>query len=287
MTYSYTGEGINPLDEIGQQSTDWVGSTEIGNFEASGWASTSEIANFLRETIPPTHLENCRNIQYEPELSPEYPNARGAFDCQSREISIWDSSEHLQGMEDRVEPLTYQVAYNAYENINANRPDLADQWSELHDQSLIQYSRDGSGLVSSRASTDAGVDFAESYNSYLHDPEKLKFYSPEKYDFMKYEVFSARETTQHTLGHLAYDHVQQKLSFGRRFLSPLDAMPSIEMPKKLISIIERVPEFVKNPEFIKAFEQLFGHEPTAQNMMKMLGKPETQEIIAKLSKSFF
>jgi hypothetical protein len=285
MMCSYTGEGINPLDDTSQKSTDWVGSTEIGNFEASGWASTSEVANFLRETIPPTHLENCRNIQYEPGPSPEYPNARGVFDCRSREISIWERFEHLQGMEDRVEPLTYQVAYNAYENINANRPDLADQWSELHDQSLIQYSRDGSGFVSSHASTDAGADFAESYTSYLHDPEKLKFYSPEKYDFMKYEVFSARETTQHTLGHLAYDHAQQKLSFGRGIHIPIEAVR--ELPNNLISIIERVPEFVKNPDFIKAFEQLFGHEPTARNIQEMLGNPETQVKLAKLSKSFF
>ncbi|MEH1773418.1 hypothetical protein [Nostoc sp.] len=193
MTNFYTGEGINPGNDTNQKLTDWVGSTEIGNFEVSGWASTGEVASFLREIVPPTHLENCRNIQYEPKPSLEYPNTVGTFDCQNREINVGESFEQLQNMEDKIEPLTHQVAYNTYENIKTNRPDVAEQWSELHDQSLKQNSQDGSGFVSSRASADACEDFAETYTTYLHDPEKLKFYSPEKYEFMRQEVFSARE----------------------------------------------------------------------------------------------
>ncbi len=44
MTYSYTGEGINPLIEIpketGLNSVELINYTEVGNFEASGLVST-------------------------------------------------------------------------------------------------------------------------------------------------------------------------------------------------------------------------------------------------------
>jgi hypothetical protein len=214
MTYSYSGEGINSWDDTSQKSTDWVGSTEIGNFEASGWASTEEVTSFLRETLPPTHLENCRNIRYEPKLSAEHPNTVGVFDCKSREIIIGKGFEHLQGMEDKIESLTHQAAYNAYENIKINRPDVAKQWSDLHDQSLERNNRDGLGFVSSRANTNDWEDFAETYTTYVHDPEKLKFYSPEKYEFMRQEVFSAREYRPPVLSNIT--HSPTKLNFGSR-----------------------------------------------------------------------
>jgi len=215
MAYSYSGEGINPWDDTGQKSTGWVGSTEIGNFEASGWTSTGEVAIFLRETLPPTHLENCRNIQYESKPNAESPNTVGTFDCKSREIIIGKSIEHLPNMEDRVEPLTHQIAYNAYENIKIDRPDLAEQWSDLHEQSLKRNNQDGSGFVSSRASTNACEDFAETYTTYVHDPERLKFYSPEKYEFMRQEeVFSAREYPPPVLSNIT--HSPTKLNFGSR-----------------------------------------------------------------------
>lgn len=264
MTNFYTGEGINPGNDANHKLTDWVGSTEIGNFEVSGWASTGEVASFLRETVPPTHLENCRNIQYESKLSVEYPNTVGTFNCQNREINVGESFEHLQGMEDKIEPLTHQLAYNAYENIRTDRPDIAEQWSELHDKSLKQNSQDGSGFVSSRASTDACEDFAETYTTYLHDPEKLKFYSPEKYEFMRQEVFSAREYPSPVLSNITHSP-QEKLNFGSRtsvikeaenrlpiaFAQPrvnenyqIDAMAVVEnrLPKPVGSMLPPMPE---------------------------------------------
>jgi len=281
MTYSNTGEGINPWDDTGQKPTDWVGSTEIGKFEASGWASTGEVANFLRETIPPTHLESCRNIQYESKPSMEYPNARGTFDCQSREINIWERFERLQGMEDNVEPLTHQVAYNAYENIKDNRPEIAEQWSELHDQSLKQYSQDGSGFVSNRASTDADTDFAETYTSYLHDPEKLKFSSPEKYEFMKQEVFSAREYPHPILSNFTYNPVKREISFGGRECF-------MKMAETVLPVAR---ETLQNPEFIGAFKEAFKQvaptlEPTLEQVPKILNNPETGNILKNLLKQF-
>ncbi len=280
MTYSYTGEGINPWDE---RATDWVRSTEIGNFESSGWASTGEVAGYLRETIPPTHLEGCSHIQYESNPSELYPNARGIFDSQSREINVWTPSEQLQGMEDTVEPLTHQVGYNAYENIRANRPDSAEQWSELHNRSLTQYTQDGSGFVSDRASTDEREDFAETYTTYIHDPEKLQSYSPEKYEFMKQEIFSGREYPRPTLGNITYDHVRQKISFGRRIPSLLSAVR--ELPVVLERVTEMLPELLKNPKFVNT---LIGNglEATENNVLKMLDNPETRGILAKLSKPF-
>jgi hypothetical protein len=213
MTNFYTNEGINPENDTYQKPSDWVGSTEISNFGTSGWTSTGEVTTFLRETLPPTHLENCRNIHYEPNPNAEYPNSVGTFDCKSREIVIRENVGHLPGKENKFESLTHQVAYNAYENTRLNRPDLIEQWSDLHNKSLERSNRDGLGFVSSHANTSAREDFAETFTTYVHDGEKLKFYNPEKYEFMKQELFSAREYPTASLSNITHNP-HAKISYG-------------------------------------------------------------------------
>ncbi|MGF1567287.1 MAG: hypothetical protein ACFCVD_04330 [Nodosilinea sp.] len=285
MTNFYSGEGINTGNDANQKLTDWVSSTEIGNFEASGWTSTGEVASFLREILPPTHLENCRNIQYESKPNAEYSNAVGTFDCKSREIIIGESIERLPDMEDRIEPLTLQIAYNSYENVRVNRPDLLEQWSELHDQSLERNNQDGLGFVSSRANKDVCEDFAETYTTYLHDPERLKFYSPEKYEFMRQEVFSAREYPAPVLSNITHSP-NTRLNFGSRTSvtkeaenrlpvafarahvsenAKIDAVAVVEnrlpkpigailppMPKGTIQRTEQMPNSIRNPDTRKS-----------------------------------
>ncbi len=274
------GEEINSwLEEIRQSSTDWVGSTEISNFESSGWASTEGVAGYLHETIPPTHLEGCSHIQYQPNPSELYPNARGTFDSQSREINVWTPSQQLQGMENTVEPLTHQVGYNAYENIRTYRPDIAERWSEVHDQSSRQYEQDSSGFVSNRAITDKCEDFAETYTNYIHDPVKLKSHSQEKYEFMKQEIFSGREYSPSTLGKLTYNYASNQISFGSGIYEFAD-----KLGEKMPLLFEQVGKILQNPKGVEAIQDLFGLvNPTIEQVCKISAeKPENFQALKKL-----
>ena len=281
MTEFSPREEINSwLEEIGQTSTDWVGATEISNFESSGWASTEGVAGYLHETIPPTHLEGCSQIQYESNPSELYPNARGTFDSQSREINVWTPSEQLQGMEDTVEPLTHQVGYNAYENIKTYRADIAEQWSELHKRSSTQYTQDGSGFISERSRTDECEDFAETYTTYLHDPEKLKFSSPEKYEFMKQEVWSGREYPQPTLSNVTYSRVSKGITFGGPASILANAVEKV--PPTLNKVIETLSE---NPGMRQAMENVFRNvRLTPGEVQKILENPKTAETLKTILK---
>jgi len=73
------------------------------------------------------------------------------------------------------------------------RPDLAVRWEQLHAASIGRAWIDGLGFVSEYAKTNQFEDFAESYMTYIRDPETLLFASPEKYQFMRDEVFFGRE----------------------------------------------------------------------------------------------
>ena len=194
MTYSSTEE-INNLpteisSETGTEYTELVNCTEVSSFEDCEFTSTEEVGNYLREKIPLSHLENCPSIKYESQPSETCPNALGFIYRHSREIKICSICE---GKEELLKTVTHEVGHNTHYNIMSNNPELANKWIEINQASYTQNSYDGTGFVSSYAMTNEREDFAESYASYITDPEKLIFYSPEKYEFMKNEVFYGRE----------------------------------------------------------------------------------------------
>ncbi len=212
MIDSYSGEGINTWNEIpteiGQTCSELVGYTEVGNFEAAGFTSTEEVSSYLRETLPPSHLEGCPKIQYEPITDPSCPNALGYFRNDNHEIKILNTN---QSKEQLLETLTHEVGHNAHANIMENRSDVAQRWSDIHQKSLEQYVKDGSGFVSDYARTNVYEDFAESYQSYVRDPEKLKFYNPDKFEFMRQELFAGREYVPPVLAYLDYDSLGRQI----------------------------------------------------------------------------
>jgi hypothetical protein len=194
MTYS-SSEEINNLpleiaNETGNECTELINCTEVSNFEDCEFTSTEEVGNYLREKIPLSHLENCPSIRYESQPSEICPNALGFINRHSREIKICSICE---GKEELLETVTHEVGHNTHYNVMSNNPELANKWIEINQASYTQNSYDGTGFVSSYAMTNEREDFAESYASYITDPEKLIFYSPEKYEFMKNEVFYGRE----------------------------------------------------------------------------------------------
>ena len=196
MTFYETRESTENIAE-----TAIVGATELSHFEASGWTNNESLGDYLRDTLPPTHLENCETIRYNETPSDVYPNALGLFNTESREINIYGPPERflmedggLQGI------LTHEIGHNVHQNLIECRPDLAERWEVLHTQNL----HSGEGFVSAYATTNVYEDFAESYKYFVVDGERLSFLNPDKYAFMK-EVFSGKEHEMPT--DLAYwDH---------------------------------------------------------------------------------
>jgi hypothetical protein len=187
---SFGQEGMETPSETGLVAIELVNYTEVGKFEASGLLSNQEVGNYLRETLPPSHLENCPSIEYKSEYCQGYPDALGTFDRLNNEICIWGPVERFEGAGEMLETVTHEVGHNVHENIMTQHPEVAEKWNQLNEQSWETFAQDGTGFVSDYAQTNVYEDFAETYMTYVRDPEKLSFYSPEKYEFMRSEVFS-------------------------------------------------------------------------------------------------
>ncbi len=184
--------------ETGLNQTELINQTEISKFELSNIADTEDVTEYLRDTIPQSHLENCPSIRYEPIPNELYPNAKGTFTRDSHEICIW--GEDIAGSEELKATLTHEIGHNVHENLMNNNPELANKWQNLHQESLGLYQQNGSGFVTEYAKTNVYEDFADSYMAYIGDPEKLQFYNPEKYEFMRDNVFSGQEYSPRLLG---------------------------------------------------------------------------------------
>lgn len=178
---------LSPLES--SNTGEWVRQTEVGNFESNGWMTNEQIADYLREIIPPTHLENVPFIRYDELPDPNYPNALGLFDPNTHGITIHGPSERLLQNEGGVTSvITHEIGHNVHQNMLETKPELARQWAFLH---LNSFAQEG-GFVSTYAVTNVYEDFAESYKYYVTDPERLHFFNPEKCEFMR-DIFSGQE----------------------------------------------------------------------------------------------
>lgn len=187
--------GFEPThdNETDLATIETVGHTEIRDFEASHLVTTEQVADFLSETLPSTHLENCPSIEYETDPNPLYPDALGLFDSLTHEIHIHGPAERFENAGILLEVITHEVGHNIHHNLIADHPEVAERWAELHTQSWEQYFQDRTGFVSDYARTNVYEDFAETYQFYVRDSELLQLVIPEKYEFMQQEVFSGRE----------------------------------------------------------------------------------------------
>ncbi|NEQ73379.1 MAG: hypothetical protein F6K23_10030 [Okeania sp. SIO2C9] len=210
MTYSQETEGTNletnstELSELNQsveETIERVGSTEISKFEICELVTNKEVGEYLK-TLPPTHLENIRNIQYEPEPKSEVSEAKPKFSTEIKAtiklklpvMEGWVAAKISpeEAKENFWENLTYEVGLKVYCDIGLVKLELQNKWSEIHHKSVEEYIKNGLGLLSQKGQ-DIVVDFAETYAAYILDPEKLLSYSLDKYEFMKQEIFYGRE----------------------------------------------------------------------------------------------
>lgn len=185
-----TNEGTSVL-----KSNEWIGTTEVCRFEGCEALNNEQLADYVRETIPPSHLEGCPLIEYDPEnaVFVNFPETLGFYECDSHAIHIANENRFPEGREGVEDTMVHEIGHNAYAGIVENNPELAAQWEALNTESWQKYALDGTGFVSSYAMTSKYEDFAESYKTYIRDPERLQVFNEDKYVFMNNYVFSGRE----------------------------------------------------------------------------------------------
>lgn len=190
-------------DVVGQnKEVEAVGDTKICGFEKIQEMDNKEIADYLNETIPPEHLSSCPEIAYNPkEDAFQDPNCLGVFYLDSNRIAI-ASKERFADYDSMLDVLTHEVGHHKHNLMEKLDTDMAAKWEKLHAESLENYN--GFGFVSEYAMTDCYEDFAESYMTYIRDPELLQVMNPEKYAFLKYNVFDGREYGQAMLANGIY-----------------------------------------------------------------------------------
>lgn len=184
-------ENLNPK----QDATEWVGSTEICNFEGCHLINSEQLANYLHETVPPSHLEGCSSIAFDPNhpVFLESPNTLGFFETNSHRIHISDETRFPNGSEDVLNTITHELGHNVQACLIEKDPELSEKWKQLYQESWDKVAASEPGFVSEYAKTNQHEDFAESYRAYIRDPEKLQILAPEKYQFMHDYVFAGRE----------------------------------------------------------------------------------------------
>lgn len=185
-----TNEGISA-----QEANEWIGATEVCNFEGCEAIKNEQLADYIRETIPLSHLEGCPRIEYDPEhaIFVDSPDTLGFYECDSHAIHIGGNDINMASSEGLLDTVTHEIGHNAYDEMKANSPQLADKWEQINADSQKEYAESGFGFVSGYARTNQYEDFAESYKAYIRDPELLQMMSNDKYEFMHQYVFHGRE----------------------------------------------------------------------------------------------
>lgn len=166
----------------------------IINFETSDLFTNEEIQAYLRQSIPASHLDNCRVIEYQARLVGDHTSqVAGSFTPMFRQIYVYQTSQEYHNTEHLLDTLVHEVGHNAHYNLWRKDWDLKTRWAELYLRSKETFAREGLGFVSEYALSNDFEDFAETYRIYVRDPELLRLVNPEKYEFMRQEVFEGRE----------------------------------------------------------------------------------------------
>lgn len=181
------------LDEAYPRDAAEVGQTEVGNFDESGLTDSAEVSDYIEENIPPSHLEDLQTI--------DYVHDQGAYDAGL--LGMWwyyplsdESGIEIYPHDDKGEmydTIIHEVGHNAEHVLEEQNPAAVSEWNGIYEQTLNDYYESGgedNEFVSPYAMTSPEEDFAESYSTFVNDPDLLQFVSPQKYDFMGSKVFA-------------------------------------------------------------------------------------------------
>ena len=171
---------------------------DIKNFDASGLITNQEVQQYLLQTLPIDHLENCRGIEYIHKQAAIHGDAiEGSTIPIYRIIYVYKPSFQSQnGASALLDTLVHEIGHNVNFNIRRDNFDLDVEWRLMYEESKKTFPQDGKGFVTNYARTTKYEDFAESYRFYVRDPKSLLYFSPAKYEFMRDNVFNGREYPQ-------------------------------------------------------------------------------------------
>lgn len=169
---------------------------EVRGFEQSELMTDQEVEDYLGEAFPPEHVnrESVKSVEYVDMYVPhEDGNVLGMTDynffTDTSKIEIY--RQEAGGSFDRSEmerTIAHEVGHGVWNDMGWHELSPRQQaWGELSVNSAPD------DYVSEYAKTDLHEDFAESYATYIHDPELLQEVSPDKYDFMRDHIFQGRE----------------------------------------------------------------------------------------------
>jgi hypothetical protein len=193
MDVDQTLEDPFPSDEIAFDDIGMVDNTDVSNFNESGLTNTEEVTGYIKENIPPEHLEDLDSIEYVDDQSAYEQGTMGQWandeeiDITTIEVYPHDNTGEL------YDTIAHEVGHNAENNLS---PDLVDQWNDLYSQSFDNYLQsegEQNEFITGYATMGPDEDFAETYAFYINDPPLVQSVSPDKYDFMKDNVFGGRE----------------------------------------------------------------------------------------------
>lgn len=166
---------------------------QVSNFGASGVITDEEVKQYLRDVIPLAHLDGCRGIEYIPQQAQLHDTPlAGSIIPVYREIQVYAIGPN-QSAAQILGTVTHEVGHNVHKNIRSKDMAIDGRWAKLHQQSQELFASQGLGFVSDYARTNKFEDFAETYRAYVLAPSFLKQVNPDKYEFMRLEVFAGLE----------------------------------------------------------------------------------------------
>ncbi|RMF00815.1 MAG: hypothetical protein D6768_11945 [Chloroflexi bacterium] len=168
--------------------------SEIRNFGDSGVLTDAEVARYLQQTLPAAHLNNCRGIEYVHTLAKSHGDSiAGNIIPVYRIIFVYAINLQQQNADDLLDTLVHEIGHNVHMNIRQENPEFYETWTNLFTDSQKLFESGGTGFVSDYARSNKSEDFAESYRAYVRNPAALLRANPEKYEFMRQNVFNNRE----------------------------------------------------------------------------------------------
>lgn len=187
-------EQLERLNEQLEPKTEGISESIVSGFENVSDMSNQQIIDYINEVIPPEHLADCSKIEYSPnnKIFKDYPNALGIYDVIKREIFI-AGEERFENKDLLYDTVVHEAGHSAYSYIGKDNPQALQVWDSIYNTSLVTYEKTGMGFVSAYAMQNKFEDFAESYMTYVRDPELLQFVNEQKYNFMKYNVFNGKD----------------------------------------------------------------------------------------------
>ena len=156
----------------------------VDGFDNCGRWTDEDVASFVELHIPLDHLGQLDSITYMEDLWATLQGILGEWIS-----TVWgDNYIFIYSHDDAYDlqwTVTHEIGHNAQDATIGWETGLSQQWAGLY--------RSSNEYITAYAATSAAEDFAECYSAYVNDPELLQKVTPDKYDFLRDQVFDGRE----------------------------------------------------------------------------------------------